>query len=96
MQLPMNGDKKIFEKTLTDKEIEEIENALEYNCSSSVGYAEKKLKPIIQFFKNDNVNLKVEKSGITLIFNNMQSFQKWLKEEKFEYTFNELKNTNLS
>ncbi len=92
----MNGDKKILEKILTDKEIEEIENALAYNCSSSVGYAENKLKPIIHFFKNDNANLKVEKSGMTFIFNNIQSFKNWLKDEKFEYTFNELRNTNLN
>lgn len=91
----MNGDKKVFEKILTINEIEKIENALSYNCASSVGYANSKLSPIINFFKNINCELKVKKTDEILSFNSLESYKNWLKEAKYDCTCFELRITNI-
>jgi len=83
----MNGDEKVYEKILT---INEIEDALSYNCASSVGYANSKLFTIINFFKNINCELKVKKTDETLSFNNLQSYKNWLKDAKYDCTYYEL------
>ena len=91
----MNGDEKVFEKILTINEIEEIEDALSYNSASSVGYANSKLSPIINFFKNINCELKVKKTDEIISFDSLQSFKNWLKEAKYDCTYYELRITNV-
>lgn len=91
----MNGDEKVFEKTITIYEIKEIEDALSYNCASSVGYANSKLAKIINFFKNVNCMLNVKNEKEIKSFSSLQSFKNWLKETEFEYTYYELRNTNI-
>ena len=95
MQLRMNGNKILFEKNITINEIKEIEDALSYNCASSVGFAQSRLAQIINFFKNVHCVLEVKDDKGINSFNNLQSLKNWLKEEKFDYTYYELRNTNL-
>ena len=77
------------------EELKEIEDAFAYNCASSVGFAEKKLNPIIQFIKSEKVNFQIIKNETTLVFDDVQTFKNWLKKENFDYIHLELRNTNL-
>lgn len=95
MQLLMSGDEILFERSITINDVKEIEDALSYNCASSVGFAQSKLAQLINFYKNVNCVLTVQDNKEISSFNNLQSFKNWLKDKKFDFTYYELRNNNL-